>query len=221
MSSWASGAAQQGSTGGVQGAGLSAISEDTPEGSRLCVFMSAGPADDPGVNSRALAELFQVARERAAEVAYTLSASVLEIYQEQIFDLLTGSKDTGEPRTCGERTVLPCQTVPQNPSMHLAAAHHSCPHIDAAMADPNPGLPPHPAGVSPAGDSLSVKEGPSGLYIPNLRIEAVSGPEDVAAVLQKGRQNRSTFATNMNEHSSRSHLVLSIYVTAKHLAKGK
>ena len=77
----------------------------------LCV--SAGPADDPGVNSRALAELFQVARERAAEVAYTLSASVLEIYQEQIFDLLTGSKDTGEPRTREERTVLPCQTVPQ------------------------------------------------------------------------------------------------------------
>lgn len=91
------------------------------------------------------------------------------------------------------------------------------------MADRNPGLPPPPppAGVSPAGDSLSVKEGPSGLYIPNLRIETVSGPEDVAAVLQKGRQNRSTFATNMNEHSSRSHLVLSIYVTAKHLAKGE
>lgn len=27
------------------------------------------------------------------------------------------------------------------------------------------------------------------------------------------QSNRSTFATNMNEHSSRSHLVLSVYVT--------
>lgn len=57
--------------------------------------MPAGPAADPGINSRALAELFQVAEERAAEVAYTLSASVLEIYQEQIYDLLTGTKDSG------------------------------------------------------------------------------------------------------------------------------
>jgi kinesin family protein C2/C3 len=56
----------------------------------------AGPADNPGINSRALAELFKLAQERSAEVAYSLSASVLEIYQEQIFDLLTGSKDTGE-----------------------------------------------------------------------------------------------------------------------------
>jgi kinesin family protein C2/C3 len=73
----------------------------------------------------------------------------------------------------------------------------------------------------PAGDKLDIKEGPTGLYIPNLRIESVGRPEDVAAVLQKGKQNRSTFATNMNEHSSRSHLVLSIYVTARHLAKGE
>lgn len=72
----------------------------------------------------------------------------------------------------------------------------------------------------PAGDKLDIKEGPSGLYIPNLRIEAVNSPEDAAAVLQKGKQNRSTFATNMNEHSSRSHLVLSVYVTARHLTKG-
>jgi hypothetical protein len=75
--------------------------------------------------------------------------------------------------------------------------------------------------VHPAGDKLDIKEGPQGLYIPNLRIEAVNGPEDVAAVLQKGKQNRSTFATNMNEHTSRSHLVLSLYVTAKHLTKGR
>lgn len=72
-----------------------------------------------------------------------------------------------------------------------------------------------------AGEKLDIKEGPTGLFIPGLRIESVCGPEDVATVLQKGKQNRSTFATNMNEHSSRSHLVLTIYVTAKHLAKGE
>lgn len=42
-----------------------------------------------------------MAKERSAEVSYTLSASVLEIYQDQIFDLLTGNKDTGEPHMHG------------------------------------------------------------------------------------------------------------------------
>jgi hypothetical protein len=52
-------------------------------------------------------------------------------------------------------------------------------------------------------------------------VEAVGGAEDVVAVLQKGKQHRSTFATNMNEHSSRSHLVLTIYVKGYDTAKGK
>lgn len=56
-----------------------------------------GPGSDPGVNSRALAELFQMAADRASEVTYQFSASVLEIYNEQIFDLLAGSRDTGAP----------------------------------------------------------------------------------------------------------------------------
>jgi hypothetical protein len=71
------------------------------------------------------------------------------------------------------------------------------------------------------GDKLDIKEGPQGLFIPGLRVEAVSGAEDVMAVLQKGKQHRSTFATNMNEHSSRSHLVLTIYVKGYDNAKGE
>lgn len=55
-----------------------------------------GPAEDPGVNSRALAELFRVAADRSSDIQYAFSASVLEIYNEQIFDLLAGSRDTGE-----------------------------------------------------------------------------------------------------------------------------
>ncbi|WIA08902.1 hypothetical protein OEZ85_008321 [Tetradesmus obliquus] len=123
-----------------------------------------GPAEDPGVNSRALAELFRAAGERSTGFSYAFSASVLEIYNEQIFDLLAGSRDSG--------------------------------------------------------DKLDIKEGPQGLFIPGLRVEAVGGAEDVVAVLQKGKQHRSTFATNMNEHSSRSHLVLTIYVKGYDTAKG-
>ncbi|KAF8072828.1 Kifc3 [Scenedesmus sp. PABB004] len=123
-----------------------------------------GPPADPGVNSRALAELFRAAAERKGQVTYSLSASVLEIYNEQIIDLLAGSKDSG--------------------------------------------------------DKLDVKEGPGGLFVPGLRVEPVLACEDVGALLQKAKQHRSTFATNMNEHSSRSHQVLTVYIAATDLVKG-
>jgi kinesin family protein C2/C3 len=71
-----------------------------------------------------------------------------------------------------------------------------------------------------AGDKLDVKEGPEGMFVAGLRSEPVGSFDEVVAVLQKGKQSRSTFATNMNEHSSRSHLVLSLYVVAKNLATG-
>ncbi len=57
--------------------------------------------------------------------------------------------------------------------------------------------------------------------MPGLRQEAVTSLEEVARVLQKGKQNRTTFATNMNEHSSRSHLVVSLYVRAQDLKSGE
>ncbi len=44
-----------------------------------------GPESDPGVNMRALAELFRVASERREDFAYTFSASMLEIYNEQVW----------------------------------------------------------------------------------------------------------------------------------------
>ena len=44
--------------------------------------------------------------------------------------------------------------------------------------------------------------------------------QDVELVLAKGLHNRSTFATNMNEHSSRSHLIMSLFVQARDAKTG-
>ncbi|KAG2439988.1 hypothetical protein HXX76_004106 [Chlamydomonas incerta] len=121
-------------------------------------FTMEGPEGDPGVNLRALGDLFRLAGERAAEYAFTFSASVLEIYNEQIYDLLmNGAQD---------------------------------------------------------GDKLDVKQGPDGMYVPGLKMEEVKDMAEVTAMISRGKSNRSTYATNMNEHSSRSHLVLSVYITA-------
>ncbi|EFJ44338.1 Kif3C type kinesin-like protein [Volvox carteri f. nagariensis] len=120
-------------------------------------FTMEGPEGNPGVNLRALADLFKLAEERSAQFTTSFTASVLEIYNEQIYDLLvSGAQD---------------------------------------------------------GDKLDVKQGPDGMYVSGLKVEDVHNMGDVTSMIGRGKSNRSTFATNMNEHSSRSHLVLSVYVT--------
>ncbi len=48
-----------------------------------------GPADNPGLNQRALRELFQVVEERHSDHDYSIMVSVLEIYNECVRDLLS------------------------------------------------------------------------------------------------------------------------------------
>ena len=43
--------------------------------------------------------------------------------------------------------------------------------------------------------------------------EQVSSFDDVDRYWAKARENRTTFSNNINEHSSRSHLVLSLHCT--------
>mmetsp|Transcript_10409 Transcript_10409/g.18853 ORF Transcript_10409/g.18853 Transcript_10409/m.18853 type:complete len:328 (-) Transcript_10409:215-1198(-) len=121
-----------------------------------------GPPSDPGVNTRALQELFSLAAARRDDFQISIATSVLEIYNEDVKDLLSGDK--------------------------------------ASLT------------VRAQWDGLSPVDG--------LSIVSVGDMDDVQATLEKGKANRSTFATNMNEHSSRSHLVLSVYVIASNRASG-
>jgi chromosome segregation ATPase len=57
--------------------------------------------------------------------------------------------------------------------------------------------------------SLEIRRSKEGrIEVPNLTKEPVSCIEDVISLLKKGNSNRATAATSMNEHSSRSHMVL-------------
>ncbi|CAM0955635.1 unnamed protein product [Alopecurus aequalis] len=51
-------------------------------------FTMEGAPENRGVNYRALEELFRISEERRSSVAYTFCVSVLEVYNEQIRDLL-------------------------------------------------------------------------------------------------------------------------------------
>lgn len=71
-----------------------------------------------------------------------------------------------------------------------------------------------------SGKSLEVRQGPQGNHVPDCRLEVVSSVEAVNELWSEGSRNRSVASTNMNEHSSRSHLIVSVFVEGLNLATG-
>lgn len=66
---------------------------------------------------------------------------------------------------------------------------------------------------NPKAQALEVKHsGVDGIEVAGLSSRPVTTVEDVVKTIESGNRNRSTFSTNMNEHSSRSHSMLSILV---------
>lgn len=68
-------------------------------------------------------------------------------------------------------------------------------------------------GESEKKQKLQVKTGKEGNYVPGLTKSPVNNTQEVEALLEHGQKNRSTAATDMNLHSSRSHLLVTIYGT--------
>ncbi len=67
-------------------------------------------------------------------------------------------------------------------------------------------------------EKLKIREGPNGMYVQDLTTVMVDSHEEVLELLAMGEDNRATHSTDMNEHSSRSHCMLSIYVTSTNIA---
>ena len=62
--------------------------------------------------------------------------------------------------------------------------------------------------------NLDIRQNPEGgTYVPGLKQVAVTSLVDVMNVLAQGSANRATALTNLNDQSSRSHLILSVMVT--------
>jgi kinesin family member C2/C3 len=61
--------------------------------------------------------------------------------------------------------------------------------------------------------SLEIRRDKDGrVEVPNLTKETVTSIQEVMVLLKRGNSNRATATTEMNEHSSRSHMVLSVDV---------
>lgn len=57
-------------------------------------FTMEGTEQSRGVNYRTLEQLFEISKERSEAFTYNISVSVLEVYNEQIRDLLATSPTT-------------------------------------------------------------------------------------------------------------------------------
>ncbi|XP_070573077.1 uncharacterized protein [Ptychodera flava] len=113
-----------------------------------------------GLIQRSFQYLFEKIRQNTEEsgITYTLSASYLEIYNEQVKDLL-------------------------NPSEKV---------------------------------SLGVRWSKTkGFYVENLFVVECESQDDVMAVLEEGISHRQTGSNNINEYSSRSHSMLSLFIDSE------
>jgi len=70
-------------------------------------------------------------------------------------------------------------------------------------------------------DNLQIREDAGHVYIENITEISVGNEEDVYEILKYGHTHRSTGSTNMNEHSSRSHLVFVMKVTQTYMDESK
>jgi kinesin family protein 3/17 len=59
---------------------------------------------------------------------------------------------------------------------------------------------------------LELKDKDTGVYVKDLSTFVVKNPSDLMDVFNEGNLNRHVGATNMNEHSSRSHSVFTITI---------
>ena len=97
--------------------------------------------------------------------SFTLTVSMMEIYNEQVYDLLGSGGINGQGGQAG-------------------------------------------------GASLDIRQGAdNNVSVPGLVSMPVNSLQDVMNVFGRGAANRATASTNLNEHSSRSHLIVQVDVT--------
>eukprot|EP00611_Tribonema_gayanum_P024135 TRINITY_DN5249_c0_g1_i2.p1 TRINITY_DN5249_c0_g1~~TRINITY_DN5249_c0_g1_i2.p1 ORF type:complete len:587 (-),score=201.36 TRINITY_DN5249_c0_g1_i2:608-2368(-) len=153
-------------------------------------FTMEGDAANPGVNTRAMQTLFELGRQRSNDIIYTFALSVLEIYNESIYDLLSDSAATSS-----------------------AAA--------GATSGVSGSSPPTPSGrKGERGRGLDIRQGAAGIIVPGLAAVEVDSMEMVAAQLEQANKARAVGSHDMNEHSSRSHMIVCIHVVGVNAHNG-
>ncbi|KAG8379354.1 hypothetical protein BUALT_Bualt07G0079600 [Buddleja alternifolia] len=155
--------------------------------------------EDWGVNYRALNDLFRISRSRESSFTYEVSVQMVEIYNEQVRDLL--SNDVSQKKYPSLyyhflSTILVCFDLNLQ-QIHVSPLFLFC----------------HTLGI------LSTTQG-NGLTVPDASIRSVNSTSDVLELMDIGLKNRAKGSTALNDRSSRSHSVVSIHVRGTDVKSG-
>lgn len=155
-------------------------------------FFQTGPKDinqhTQGVNYRALGDLFLLAQQRKDTFRYDVSVQMIEIYNEQVRDLLV---------TDGLNKRYPFNYYNLAPSkfsfVFLIVLHSklfSFIYLKYSLMI----------------ITLEIRHSSqSGLSVPDASLVHVSSTADVIDLMNLGQRNRAVGATALNDRSSRSH----------------
>ncbi|KAM0908229.1 hypothetical protein ACQ4PT_015595 [Festuca glaucescens] len=157
--------------------------------------------EELGVNFRALNDLFLISRNRGDTIMYDVSVQMIEIYNEQIRDLL-GSKGSEKKYPFVHRLTLIvdihlylfCILICFHVIMMVFINLHTLEILNASH--------------------------PSGLAVPDATIHPVNSTSDVIELIRTGLGNRAVGATALNERSSRSHSVVTVHIQGVDLKTG-
>ncbi len=184
---------------------ISELVQSVLDGYNVCIFSygqtgsgkthtMTGTRGDPGVNVRSLHALFKLAQERS----------------EAVEGMADGGGGAGPPPVSIAVSVLEIynETLRDllvgegRPEGPVGAAREAPPKLEIR----NSGDPGGGAG--------------SGVHVPGLTVRAAESLGEVLSLLEAGDRNRAQACTNLNEHSSRSHALVSIHVAVRPPAGG-
>lgn len=150
-------------------------------------FIQTGPRDltehSQGVNYRALRDLFILAEQRKDTFRYDVSVQMIEIYNEQVRDLLN-SDGLNRRYPFHYYSLLKTKKRKYNLSPYLNFSSTS----------------------SFTRSTLEIRNSSqTGLSVPDASLVRVSSTSDIIDLMNIGQRNRAVGATALNDRSSRSH----------------
>lgn len=160
-----------------------------------------GTAKDPGLAPRAISRLFDVMaeREKGGHIVHECFMTMIELYNE------SGARPLAFHTQC--RVYVP------NLMQYWQCRRNARGAVRDLLANPN--------------DDHSRKKydiqrhAALGMYVRDLVTPQVNSAEVAQSHVRRGHTNRSVGATNLNEQSSRSHMVLNLTVLATNAHTGE
>lgn len=141
------------------------------------------------------------------KVTYQLEMSYLEIYSERVRDLITKASrcTSSEYRISNDYSATP-PTLSNKISFRAASPVMSSPRMSPIIGKT------HKVNIDPS--NLKVRQHPElGPYVEGLTKVIVNNFDEIQRIINMGNKERTTAATLMNSHSSRSHAILTLYFT--------